>query len=525
MPLILKFWWLGIALVSLLAYYPVIDNFFGWDDFLWLYRAKTLFSAPAQMFQSGGLYFYPLVSLAFWFDSQLFGLDYRWYHLADIAIHVINGTLLFYFIRLYSENDLLALVSSLFFASTFAASNAVLWSSSRVDLLSTLFSLASLILFLKYLKEGRTLLYLLSLGLFVLALGAKVTPIVLPILFCWIYLKKGIQKGYKIFVPFVLLVLLYLLLLLLSVSANSPLGHTRYPNIYNYSMALTSLFIPEALLAKLNLLINPIYVFLLVYCLLLIVWRMKLSSSIDQIKSTALFMTFLSLTPLLILSGGPNLATPDNPINTLGSSSHRIYLASTGMSMFLGSIILWVYEKLNTEKEILMKVIFLVILLFILNFNIRSVWLREQFWQAGTTDIRESLYNLRKVKPHFPEGSVIVTINYPMSRPFIEYMLKMYYDMEKITVIPLYYIPTELADNVATFGKKYELFLKGNALLIRGKPNEIYDLSEPFKELLSKAYSYHNTTDPLEKMGYKREYIMLAGRLNQDISKLREEPL
>lgn len=513
--MIFKFWWLYIALVSLLTYFPVIDDFFGWDDFLWLYRAKTLFSDPAQMFQSEGLYFDPLVYLAFWFDYQLFGLDYRWYHLTDIAIHVINGTLLFYFTRLYSENDLLALVSSLIFASTFAASDAVLWSSSRVDLLSTLFSLASLILFLKYLKEGRTLLYLVSIILFALALGAKVTPIVLPILFCWIYLKNGIQKGYKIIVPFVLLVLLYLLLLL-SVSANSPLGRTLYPNIYNYSMALTSLFIPEALLAKLNLLINPIYVFLLVYCLLLIVWRMKLSPSMDQIKSTALFMTFLSLTPLLILSGEPKLATPDNIYHILGSPSHRIYLASTGMSMFLGSIILSFYEKLNTKKEII-----IIVVLFMLSFNIRSVWLREQLWDIGTTRIKESVYNLRKVKPYFSEGSVVVTINFPMSGVFLEPILKIYYDIKDVRVTPMKYIPTELADGVAAFGKRYELFLKGDTLLIGGSLSEINDLSEPFKELLSKAYSYHNTTDQLEKMEYKREYIALAGRLNQDISKFR----
>lgn len=517
--MILKFWWLEIVLVSLLAYFPVIDNFFGWDDFLWLYRAKTLFSDPAQMLQSEGLYFDPLVYLAFWFDYQLFGLDHRWYHLTDIAIHIINGYLLFYFIRLYSGNVLLALVSSLLFASSFAASDAVLWSSSRVDLLSTLFSLTSLIFFLKYLKEGRTLLYLASIITFVLALGAKGTPIVLPVLFLWIYLKEEVtHKRYKMFIPFVALILLYLSLLF-SASANSISGRDLYPNIYNYSLGLTSLFIPEAILARLNL----IFVFLIAYFFLLATCYLKLSHSLDRTKSTALFMTFLFLTPLLIL-GELKLATTDNIYYILGSPSHRIYLATTGVSMFLGSIILWLYERLNAKKEIITKVILLGVACFILSFNISSVWFREQLWQAGTTDIRESLYNLRKIKPYFPEESVIITISYPMSRPFIEYMLKMYYDIEKINVIPMKYIPTELADNIAASGKNYELFLKGDALIIKKGDNEINDLSEPFKELLSKAYSYHNTIDALEKIKYKSEYIALARHLNQLNSKLIEKP-
>lgn len=520
MPLILKFWWLGIALISLLAYFPVIDNFFGWDDFLWLYRAKTLFSDPAQMFQSEGLYFDPLVYLPFWFDYQLFGLDHRWYHLTDIAIHVINGLLLFYFIRLYSGSALLALVSSLIFASTFAASDAVLWSSSRVDLLATLFSLVSLILFLKYLKEGRALLYIASIVTFALALGAKGTPIVLPVLFLWIYLKEeGTHKSYMMFIPFVALILLYLSLLF-SASANSISGRVLYLNIYNYSIGLTSLFIPEDLLAKLNL----IFVFLMAYFFLLAAWYLKLSPSLDRTKSTALFMTFLFLTPLLILDE-LKLATLDNIYYILGSPSHRIYLATTGMSMFLGSIILWFYERVNAKKEILIKVTFLVIALFILSFNIRSVWFREQLWNIRTANIKESLHNLRKAKPYFPEGSILVTIDFPVSGVFLEPILKMYYEIKDVRVAPMKYIPMELADNVAAFGENYELFLKGNDLLIRGRDNEIYDLSEPFKELLSKADGYHNTIDQLKKMVYKREYIALAVRLNQDISKLREEPL
>ena len=65
MKVVLKYWWFWIIAVSFLTYYPVINNFFGWDDFLWLYRAKTLSLNPSQIFKVDTFYFDPLVHLSF----------------------------------------------------------------------------------------------------------------------------------------------------------------------------------------------------------------------------------------------------------------------------------------------------------------------------------------------------------------------------------------------------------------------------------------------------------------------------
>lgn len=167
----LKYWWPLIILMAFLAYVPVLDNFFVWDDFLWLYRAKTLSENPAQMFQIGieRLYFDPIVYLSFWLDINLFGLDFRWYHLADILLHTANALLLFYFVRSYSKDELIAFISSLVFVTIFSSSDAVLWSSSRVDLFSTFFSLISLILFLRYIDTARGTFYLASICAYILA--------------------------------------------------------------------------------------------------------------------------------------------------------------------------------------------------------------------------------------------------------------------------------------------------------------------------------------------------------------------
>ncbi len=88
MRILLKYWWLWIILISFTAYAPVFDNFFAWDDFLWLYRAKTMWTDPARIFESEGLYFDPLVYLSFWINYILFGLDPKWYHVTDVTIHL-----------------------------------------------------------------------------------------------------------------------------------------------------------------------------------------------------------------------------------------------------------------------------------------------------------------------------------------------------------------------------------------------------------------------------------------------------
>lgn len=508
MKSVLKQWWFWIVSISFLAYYPVINNFFGWDDFLWLYRAKTLSLNPSQIFKVDTFYFDPLVHLSFWLNFKLSGLDYRWYHLTDITLHSINGLLLFRFMKLYSRDETLALLSSLIFVSTFAASDAVLWSSSRVDLLATLFSLVTLISFLSYLKEDKASLYTTSLITYILALAAKGTPVVIPVLLLWFFVKerKETKKRYRIFIPFAVIALGYFILLRLAAGGSSPVFKGAFHlSLHNYSLAVASLFIPEIVLSRLNL----AYAFSIIYGLLFIFWLIRFPLQLNKIKSTGLFMMFLFITPVLILRDF-TLPSVGKPIHyLLMSPSHRIYFASIGMSVFMGSVLVWIYEIMASRKKLLAKTFIGVIALLVLGFNVYETHSREKIWSLGVMDMKDGLYGMMDKRPGLNEGSIVGLINFPMSEGFLWPMLKVYYGLKEVTVIPMNSVPTKLPDALVSPDGNYALFAKGK--------KEVYDLSKPFNEMLLKAYRYQNSRDIAERESYSREYNVQAINLNQTI--------
>ena len=410
--------------------------------------------------------------------------------------------------KLYSRDEALAILSSLIFVSTFAASDAVLWSSSRVDLLATLFSLVTLILFLIYIREGKTFLYTASLIAYILALASKGTPVVIPVLLLWLFIKerKETKKGYSIFIPFAGIAMGYFILLRLAAGGGSPVFKGAFHlNLHNYSLAVASIFIPEIALSRLNL----TYTFSIIYGLLFTFWLIRFPFQLDKIKTTGLFMIFLFLAPVLIL-GKFTLPSVDKPIHyLLGSPSHRIYMASMGMSIFMGSVLVWIYEIMASRKELLAKTFIGVIALLVIGFNVYETHSREKIWSLGVKDLKDALYGMMDKRPGLNEGSVVGLINFPMSEGFLWPMLKVYYDLKEITVIPLESVPAKLPEALISPDGNYALFVKGI--------KEVYDLSKPFNEMLLKAYRYQNSRDAAERESYSREYNVQAINLNQAI--------
>lgn len=508
--IILKRWWLWIILTSFLTYLPVIDNFFGWDDFLWLYRAKTLLAHPSQLLQLDTHYFDPIVYLSFWIDYQVFGLDPQGYHIVDIILHTANGILLYLFIRSYANDPVTALFSSLLFVSGFSASDAVLWPSSRVDLFATLFSLATLALFHKYLKTQKTILYVASIIAYILALCSKGTPVIMPALLWWILFgerkKYNNIKGYISLTPYVIITCVYLVLLTFSANGESQLaGRILTPNFFNYSLSLAALLIPERILTGFNL----SYTFLMIYTLLLALWFIRLPMAQNRSKVTGLFMMFLFLTPVLSL-GDFTLFSAGKPVHfLLGSPSHRIYLASMGMCMLTGSIIAVIHE--NAKKTWISRIA-IVALLILLAINIYETRYREEAWDKATAEIRNTIYSLQEKRPALNEGCILVVVNAPMSEGFLWPMFKTYYNLNNVTVIPSSDVSTEIPDIVFSRTDDYFFFVKGK--------NEVYDLSGPFRELLAKVEQHNYSRVPTEKMKYREEYRMKAVNLNQMILKL-----
>ncbi len=186
--------WLGYALlagVTLLCYVPALWNGYIWDDDNYVTANVTLRSLeglrriwlePRSIPQ-----YYPLVHTSFWLEYQLWGLQPMGYHLVNILLHIGGAMLLWRLLRELAVPG--AWLGALLFAVHPVQVESVAWVTERKNVLSLVFYLATLLVYLRMTKGGaaawwRTrrgwLHYGLAMLLFVAALLSKTVTSTLP---------------------------------------------------------------------------------------------------------------------------------------------------------------------------------------------------------------------------------------------------------------------------------------------------------------------------------------------------------
>ena len=492
-----------LFLLAIVAYYPVLNNFFTWDDFLWVYRAKTLAGNPFQIFAIDAVYFDPLVYLWFWIDFQLHGLNPFWYHFGDVTIHAANGFLLYILVRKLAKDRFAALACSIIFVSSFAVVDAVAWSSSRVDLLSVFFSLLTIIFFLNHLADGDRRAFAMAIIAYMLSLSAKGTPLLLPCLLAVILVQRGnFVTQWRLLGPFFVTAITYVSLLLWRLSsAGKPLfaGGNRL-NIQNLFLSLSELFVPELHLASLNITWVAIGLTLVmsVCCLLLTGLQ----------RRTAIFglaIIVVGMVPVLILKDFKMVTTLQNAGHLLNSPSHRIYLASAGAACFIGSILaaLTRYSNKNWFGHIL--------LFFLVISSLYEVRLREKLWTGSAQYIRNSVEGIANYKKLLLDDSAIGLVNFPMSRGFMRPALSLYCGLDRVYFLPMASIPSEIPDapEILRYRGRGYFFVYAN--------DKVINLSPSFARLLDIAFLYQ-ISDNREKIRLVSEYSFLATEMNTAIS-------
>jgi hypothetical protein len=138
-------------------------------------------------------------------------------HLFNLFFHLINILLVFRFVRMLTDNRLVALAVAFFFAIHPMNVEAVSWISARSSGMYTCFYLSALIFYLRYVREGLKIRdFLITILLFILSLFSKSQAITLPLLLVlvdWVYRRKLISRK-VIFekVPFLAFSLLFALI-------------------------------------------------------------------------------------------------------------------------------------------------------------------------------------------------------------------------------------------------------------------------------------------------------------------------
>jgi Flp pilus assembly protein TadD len=176
-----------LTLSILLVFWQVRNfDFLNYDDNLYVYENPQVlngltFHGVVWAFTTGKTgYWHPLTWLSFMLDCQLFGANAGRIHLVSVFLHILNTLLLFAFLKKMTRS----LWPSAFVAAAFALHpmhvQSVAWVAERKDMLSTLFLLLTLTVYVGYVRRRSLFRYLLTILLFALGLLAKPMLVTLP---------------------------------------------------------------------------------------------------------------------------------------------------------------------------------------------------------------------------------------------------------------------------------------------------------------------------------------------------------
>jgi hypothetical protein len=126
-------------------------------------------------------YYRPLVTVSYALDAQWSGVHALGYHLTNVGLHVVASVLFFALLHRLALGPALSVVAALVFAVHPALVSAVSWIPGRNDSLMAVLALGAWLLLLEGATRPSRLCRLLHVPTFWLALAAKETAVMIPI--------------------------------------------------------------------------------------------------------------------------------------------------------------------------------------------------------------------------------------------------------------------------------------------------------------------------------------------------------
>ncbi len=181
--------WIGLVLVAatLAVYAPVGQfGFVEFDDREYVTQNPQVQSGLSPESLAWALTtghasnWHPLTWISHMVDCGLFGLNAGWHHWMSLLFHVANVLLIFVlFTRMTREPWRSGFVAALFAIHPLHVES-VAWIAERKDVLCTLFSLVTILSYVRYVEKPGTFRYLTTLFSFALALLSKPMAVTLP---------------------------------------------------------------------------------------------------------------------------------------------------------------------------------------------------------------------------------------------------------------------------------------------------------------------------------------------------------
>lgn len=192
-----RFQWLAVLALVGFTYFifaGVGDNdFIDYQDYEYILDNELLRDVSFEIMEASVANRYqPLSILSLAFNFQSANLSPSAYHWTNLALHLANVVLVFYFLLLLSGRKLLvALIGALLFAIHPMQSQTVAWLSARPDLLGGFFLLASLIFYWKHLQSQKPWGKVAAIFSYILALLSHPAAIFFPFVLLTIHYFRG----------------------------------------------------------------------------------------------------------------------------------------------------------------------------------------------------------------------------------------------------------------------------------------------------------------------------------------------
>jgi len=204
-----------IAALTLAAFWPALSaGFTNWDDQLYVTQNPFIRELSprgiSEIFSSfhRGLY-KPLVFLSYAVEYRFFGLNPFIYHADNLALHILNALLVYYFLGLFFGGKKAFLAAILFSVHPLRVES-VVWIAERKDVLCSFFLLASLAVYARYALSGGKWKLASSAALYALSMLANSKAVAAPLallLVDWLAQRKLSKKTLAEKIPHVLIAL------------------------------------------------------------------------------------------------------------------------------------------------------------------------------------------------------------------------------------------------------------------------------------------------------------------------------
>ena len=185
-----------VAAVIVTLYVKFLQGYLWNDDFTLIASGRTFDPGESFRFLNRDHFYRPLIELYFDLGMALFGYAPRAFHAFNIALHVINASLVFFIGRRVLGTVGAAFAAALFFAVLPAILDTIAWVSAATALLMSTFYLTAILLHLRWLETRGRIARAVVFATFVAALLTHEGAItLLPMLIIAEYLVPAARPG------------------------------------------------------------------------------------------------------------------------------------------------------------------------------------------------------------------------------------------------------------------------------------------------------------------------------------------